>query len=184
MKRALTIGLLSALSWGCSDPEMERIKATTKPTYDQKTGRLKEVTSDFNKNGKIDTWAEMDGTRLLRARVDLDEDGTLDRWEYYDANTKLVKVGFSRKDDGKPDAWAFQNAAGQVERIEASSAYDEQKIDRWEIYKDGVLVTAEEDLNGDGKPDRRLSYDAAGTVVVIETEPDSSGKYRNRTRPR
>lgn len=195
------------LAAACSDPETEQLKKTTIPTYDKSTGKLKELTFDFNKNGKIDTWTEMDGARPVRARMDLDEDGTLDRWEYYDVNAKLVKVGFSRRDDGKPDAWAFQNAQGQVERVEASSAYDEQKIDRWEIHKDGVLHTAEEDvdLDGvrdrwetyeagvlktaafdedrDGRPDRRLTYDTAGAIVLIETEPDGKGLYQIKTIP-
>ena len=209
MKKPIAVLLaVSALAAACSDPEKERLKQTTIPTYDKTTGRLKELTFDFNKNGKIDTWTEMDGAKPVRARVDLDEDGKLDRWEYYDADAKLVKVGFSRKDDGKPDAWAYQNAQGQVERVEASSAYDEQKIDRWETYKDGALVSAEEDVdrdgvrdnwetyeagvirtaafdeNKDGQPDRRLTYDASGTVVLIETEPDGTGAYQKRTEPR
>jgi hypothetical protein len=162
MQNKLTclIALCTLLS-ACSDAEKARLKETTLATYDKATGKLKEVTFDFNKNGRIDTWTEMDGAKPVRARVDLDEDGTIDRWEYYDETAKLVKVGFSRKDDGRPDAWAYRNAQGQVQRVEASSLYDQQKIDRWETYKDGVLVSAEEDENGDGRPDRRLTYDAA-----------------------
>ena len=79
---------------GCSDPERERLKATTKPTYDNATGRLKELTFDVNKNGRIDTWTEMDGSRPLRSRIDDNEDGRPDRWEYYDDKGKLSKVGF------------------------------------------------------------------------------------------
>lgn len=199
---------VAALTVACADPEQERLKATTQPTYDTTTGKLKELTFDANKNGKIDTWTEMDGARPVRARMDLDEDGTLDRWEYYDAAAQLVKVGFSRMNDGKPDAWAYQDAAGQVERVEVSSTHDEQKIDRWETYRAGVLASAEEDVDrngvrdkwehyeagvlktvsfdetGDGNPDRRITYDANGAVVLIETEPDGIGGYRKQTRPR
>jgi hypothetical protein len=57
---------------------------------------LKELTYDANKNGRIDTWTDMDGTRPLRARIDRNEDGKLDRWEYYDEKGQLAKVGFSR----------------------------------------------------------------------------------------
>ena len=38
----------------------------------------------------------MEGSRPVRARVDDDEDGRVDRWEYYDAAGKLARVGFSR----------------------------------------------------------------------------------------
>ena len=192
----------------CSDPEKERLKQTTKPTYDQSTGRLKELTYDANKNGRIDTWTEMDATRPIRARIDRNEDGKIDRWEYYDEKGQIAKVGFSRSDDGKPDAWAFAGADGRIVRIEISSARDEKKIDRWERYEPkgagpegvGALLAADEDTNGDGKPDkwetydggalktaafdedhdgkpdRRLTY-AGGTLTLIETQPDASGNY-------
>ena len=35
------------------------------------------------------------------------------------------------------------------------------------------------DENGDGRPDRRLTY-ADGTLVLIESEPDASGAFRKR----
>ena len=188
---------------GCSDPDAARIKETTRPTYDKATGKLTQLTYDANKNGRIDTWTEMDGTRPLRSRIDLDEDGKTDRWEYYDEKGGLTKVGFSRKQDGRPDAWAFSGADGTVARVESSSSADENKIDRREIYERGVMVRAEADTNGDGrtdqwqtydagalktaamdengdgKPDRRLTYDA-GTLVLIESAPDSSGAFQQR----
>jgi hypothetical protein len=196
----LAVVCTAVVASACSDPERERIKATTKPTYDKTTGKLTELTYDRNKNGRIDTWTEMDGTRPLRSRIDLDEDGAIDRWEYYGDNGELLKVGFSRKKDGKPDAWAYSSADGRVERVEISSTGDEHKIDRWEHYGASGLVSAEEDTNGDGridkwetydggalksaafdesadgKPDRRLTY-ANGQLTLIETEPNASGGY-------
>jgi hypothetical protein len=187
----------------CSDPDRERIKATTRPTYDKTTGKLTELTYDRNKNGRIDTWTDMDGTRPLRSRIDLDEDGTLDRWEYYGDKGELLKVGFSRKKDGKPDAWAYSGADNKVERVEISSTGDEHKLDRWEHYDAAGLVHAEEDTNGDGridkweayaggvlksaafdengdgKPDRRLTY-ANGQLALIETDVNAAGVYAHK----
>ena len=202
MRRSFCLAVVctALVASACSDPERERIKATTKPTYDKTTGKLTELTYDRNKNGRIDTWTEMDGTRPLRSRIDLDEDGTIDRWEYYGDKGDLLKVGFSRKKDGKPDAWAYSGADGKVERVEISSIGDERKIDRWEHYDATGLVSAEEDTNGDGridkwetytggtlksaafdesadgKPDRRLTYNN-GQLTLIETEPNASGAY-------
>lgn len=194
----------AVVSSACSDLERERIKETTKPTYDRTTGKLVELTYDRNKNGTIDTWTEMDGTRPLRSRIDLDEDGTIDRWEYYGDKGELLKVGFSRKKEGKPDAWAYSGADHTVvERIEISSTADEHRIDRrehygaaglvsaeddtnhdgrvdkWETYAAGALKTAAFDENGDGKPDRRLTY-ANGQLTLIESEPDASGVFTRR----
>ena len=189
----------------CSDPETTRIKQTTQATYDKGTGKLTELTYDRNKNGKIDTWTEMDGTRPVRSRSDLDEDGKIDRWEYYDEKGNLTKVGFSRKQDGRADAWAFSGPDGKVQRVEISSKGDEKTIDRWEFYDAGVLVRVEEDTNGDGRPDkwetyeagavktaamdengdgrpdRRLTY-SGGMLVLIESDPDATGAFRKAVR--
>lgn len=187
----------------CSDPERERLKATTKPTYDERTGRLKELTSDANGNGRIDTWTEMDGSRPVQSRADRNEDGRIDRWEYYDTTGRLVKVGFSRRDDGRPDAWAEPGSDGRISRVLVSSTGDQSRIDRWETYSPSapdVLTAVEEDTNGDGRadkwekyvdgrlqnaafdenadgrPDRQLTY-RQGVLVRIESEPDATGRF-------
>ncbi|MGH9311403.1 MAG: hypothetical protein ACRD1U_18640, partial [Vicinamibacterales bacterium] len=51
------------LTLACRDRDKARLRDTTQPTYDPKTGRLSELTYDANKNGTIDTWTEMDGSR-------------------------------------------------------------------------------------------------------------------------
>ena len=89
-----------------------------------KTGKLTQLTYDRNGNGVIDTWTDMDGAKPLRSRIDLDENGTIDRWEYYGPDQKLEKVGFSRMKDGKEDAWSFAGPDGSVARIEVSTRRD------------------------------------------------------------
>ena len=217
MDRLGRVALLIAaacLVAACSDPDRENIRKTTIPTYDKKTGKLTQLTYDRNHNGVIDTWTDMDGTRPVMSRIDLNEDGKIDRWEYYGEKGELLKVGFSRKDDGKPDAWAYAGPDGKVVRVEISSTGDEKKIDRWEHYDPsragsngaatGALVSAEEDTNGDGRPDkwetyengaitsvafdetgkgvptRRLNYQS-GKLVQIDTEPDGNGGFRTHT---
>jgi antitoxin component YwqK of YwqJK toxin-antitoxin module len=211
-RRALVVAVLLLVA-ACSDPDTARLKETTKPTYDKKTGKLTQLTYDRNKNGTIDTWTDMDGARPVQSRIDLDEDGKIDRWEYYDEQGKLARVGFSRKKDGKADAWAYPGPDGKIARIEISSTSDEKKIDRWEHYdaskagndpnNPGALVSADEDTNadgkpdkwetyengaiksvafdenGDGKPDRRLTYEN-GQLVTIESEPDATGKFTKK----
>jgi hypothetical protein len=179
--RGLRIIVAAAIGmWapGCSDLEKQRLKDTTKATYDQQTGRLKELTYDANKNGRIDTWTDMDGTRPIRARIDRNEDGKLDRWEYYDDKGQLAKVGFSRSNDGKPDAWAFSGADGKGVRVEISSSKDETKIDRWERYEPkgtspdtmGGLLEADEDTNADGKPDKWETYQGGALKTAVFDE--------------
>ena len=185
--RTIVAGTIAVCAPGCFDPETQRLKDTTKATYDQKTGRLKELTYDANKNGRIDTWTDMDGTRPIRARIDRNEDGKLDRWEYYDDKGQLSKVGFSRANDGKPDAWAFSGADGKVVRVEVSSSKDESKIDRWERYEPkgttqdtmGALLEADEDTNADGKPDKWETYET-GALKTASFDENRDGKPDRR----
>lgn len=177
-----------------------------KPTYDRTTGKLTQIASDRNGNGVVDTWTDMDGARPLRSRIDQNEDNKVDRWEYYDAQGALLKVGFSRNNDGKPDSWSFPDPSGAIARVEISSKADEKMIDRWEFYSGNELARVEQDVDGDGrvdmwetyegaavktasydenadgKPDRRLTYND-GQLALIESEPDASGRYTKRAIP-
>jgi hypothetical protein len=186
-RRVVFAGVL--LCSACSDPDRDRLRATTKPAYDERTGRLKELTSDANGNGHIDTWTEMDGNRPLRSRIDRNEDGRIDRWEYYGDEGRLLKVGFSRRDDGKPDAWAEPSADGGISRVLVSSTADEHKIDRWETYDPAApgagpdsaqsLVAVDEDTNRDGRADRWEKY-AAGRLESASFDEDGDGRVDRR----
>ena len=129
----------------------------------------------------------MDGTRPLRSRVDSNEDGKIDRWEEYDEKGGLSRVGFSRSDSGKADAWAISGADGKVDHIEISSTGDVRRINRWEYYDasqsgpDGRagLVRAEEDTTGDGKPDKWETYEN-GMIKTVAFDESGHGRPDRR----
>jgi len=183
--RTLLIGLSLTGVYGCNGAATHT--ATIRPSYDNATGRLKELAYDANGNGSVDTWTEMDGSRPLRSRVDINEDGKIDRWEEYDENGGLAKVGFSRTNNGKPDAWVFSGADGKVRRIEISSTGDPSRIDRWEYYDAsqsgpdgrGALVRAEEDTTHDGRPDKWETYEH-GVLKSVAFDENGSGRPTRR----
>ena len=147
--------LAAAVLPGCQRrPETRRIE----PVYDPKTGKLQLLKYDSNGNGVIDTWSYMDGARAVRIDIDADEDGKIERWEYYGPNQKLEKVGFSRSNDGKEDAWSYPGEGGAIERIEMSTKRD-GKVTRVEHFKADRLVAAEEDGDQDGRIDKWETYD-------------------------
>jgi hypothetical protein len=191
--------LLFGLALGACGTGQSQARKNIEPIYDQQTGRLKQLNYDSKNNGKFDTVSYMDGARVLRIEIDTDGDGKVDRWEYYGADQKLTKVGFSRAKDGKEDAWSYAGADGKIERIEISTRRD-GKISRTEHYENDLPVRAEEDSDGDGvidkwetfdngrltsvafdtarrgSPDRRLIYAADGTVRV-EVDPLGAGQW-------
>ena len=204
----ITVAVVCASA--CTHRDAEQTTGAATPSYDKATGRLTELAYDAARDGRTDVWTEMDGARALRSRVDRDGDGRVDRWEYYDDQQRLVKVGFSRSADGVPDAWAFAAPDGTVQRIEISSSHDEKKIDRIEYYQAGgategagTLVRADVDVNSDGRFDRwetfaggelhTVAYDENGdgvadrrltyehaALVQIESQPDAAGRFMKR----
>jgi len=156
------IVLACVVSAGCQRrSENRRIE----PVYDPKTGKLQLLKYDSNGNGVIDTWSYMDGARAVRIDIDGDEDGKIERWEYYGRTQKLEKVGFSRAKDGKEDAWSYPGAGGAIERIELSTRGD-GKVSRVEHFKADRLVAAEEDSDRDSKIDKWEIYDGERLASV------------------
>ena len=139
------------------------------PVYDKKTGKLTMLTFDSKKDGKIDTWSYMDGTRIVRIEIDRDGDGKVDRWEYYDANQKVEKIGLSRQNDGKVDAWAYPAADGSVAKMEISTRRDD-KVTRTEYYERGVVARVEEDTQGSGRIDKWETYRNGALAMVAFDE--------------
>ena len=150
----------------------------------------------------------MDGARPLRSRIDQNEDGKLDRWEYYDdqgtaregrpvaqQRRQAGRVGVfrtgrhgrarrdlvdQRREEDRPLGVLRLHGGryGMARRARQDTNGDGQP-DKWETYENGALKTAAFDENGDGTPDRRLTYDG-GALVSIESEPDASGAYTKR----
>ena len=142
--------------------------------YDPKTGRLKRLDADINKNGRMETFSYWDATRLIRIEIDQDEDGKIDRWEHYDENNKMLRIGSSSKDDEIEDTWTYPDEKGFLARVESDGDRDGQ-IDKREIFspKPGepdqrILSIVELDLDQLGNARRRLYYRPDGTLDRVE----------------
>ena len=178
-------GVLGLSAWANAD--RSGAAAAIAPTYDRTTGKLTQLSYDSNHDGRADTWTDMDGTRPLRSRIDQNGDGKVDRWEEYDRTGALVKVGFSRKNDGHADAWVSVSAENAIQRIEMSSTGDERRIDRWEYYdvshvgagQQGVLIRVEEDTAGDGKVHKWETF-RDGALETVAFDEDGDGKPDRR----
>jgi hypothetical protein len=142
----------------CRQAQGDRPQAS----YDPKTGRLKTLVYDANKNGKNDAVSFMDGTRILRVELDWDENGKVERWDIYKPDRTLEKVGMSRRNDGVMDAQAFYAADGALQRIEVSTRRDGM-FDRVEYYERDaetrdVMVRTSDDNDRDGRADKWDTY--------------------------
>jgi hypothetical protein len=190
---------IAQLPAACVTREAGDARRRIQPVYDRETGRLTLLKYDANGDGTPDTFSYMDGTRVVRIEIDQDQDGKIDRWEYYGPDRRLEKVGFSRAHDGTVDAWSYANPDGTIARVEVSLRRD-GRVDRIEYYEHNAMVRAEEDTDHDGRidkweqyegtrlasvafdtmhrgaPDRRLVYAADGDVRV-EVDPSGEGHF-------
>jgi hypothetical protein len=179
-----TLAALSLLTAACNPTPPEQ---PVTAVYDPASGKLSQLTVNSIKDGKPNVFSYMNGSKIVRIEIDDNEDGKIDRWEYYGPDQKLERVGLSRSDDGKQDSWAYRSADGSVERIEISTKRD-ATANRTEFYEKGALARAEEDTNGDGRIDKWEEYEA-GELVSASFDTTGSGKpttsvdYRKRSVP-
>jgi hypothetical protein len=175
--------LLGVLAAGCdrpasTPPGSEQIQ----PSYDPGTGKLTRLSYDSNNDGKHDTWAFMDGARLIKLEADENQDGRVDRWEYYpaagDGGVKQPpeRIERSTRFDGKVSRREFFEG-GVMVKVEEDTDGDD-RIDKWETYSGGTLTLLALDTKGLGKPDRRLVYAPDGSLDRIEEDADGSGQFR------
>src|SRR5262245_33193577 len=113
----MTLCALCVSLAGCSLPGPAGESAAI-AQYDPATGRLDRIEFATTRNGHRNATGIMHGTRVQRIEVDEDEDGKLDRWEFYDDHHRIERVGFSRRGNGVIDAIAFYGKGAAVERIE------------------------------------------------------------------
>lgn len=190
------IALLALVASAACAPEAPRAdnaspaaSATATPVYNKESGRLEQLVSDSNGDGKVDTRAFMDGRRLERIEVDRNGDGSVDRFEYYieappervnpnspAGRAEIERVEESNGADTKITRREFYER-GELARVEDDSNAD-GRLDRWELYDQGLLTRIDIDLKGSGFPTRRLVYRRDGSIDRVEVDPDGTGTWR------
>ena len=163
---ALAIGIAACHSPAPND----RVQAK----FDPVSGKLTELVVDAKKDGKPDVYSYMDGQKFVRIEIDQDEDGKIDRWEYYGDDQKLLKVGLSSSNSGKPDTWVYQGPDGSMAKRERSLKGD-ARVDRTEFYNKSVLERVEEDTDGDGQVDKWETY-VDGRLATVGFDLKHSGR--------
>jgi hypothetical protein len=160
---------LVAISCGAAPAKSDRVQAS----YDQKTKKLSQLTVDSGRDGKPNIFSYMEGTRFVRIEIDNDEDGNIDRWEYFGSDQKLEKVGLSGSNDGRVDRWVYKAPDGSIGKVEVSTRRN-GKVDRTEFYEKGVIVRAEADGDGDGRADKWETY-ANGVLATVAFDTTHTG---------
>jgi hypothetical protein len=179
---ASLLAVAATLGSACGQPAAPPADARVAPSYNSSTGRLEKITYDRNHDGQPDAWAFMDGTLVLRAELDEDFDGRLDRWEYYaEGSTSLTTAVLARveqaaRQDGKVSRRETY-VDGQLATAEEDTDGD-GRADKWETWEGGTLRSIALDTAGRGVPDRRLVYPADGSEPRLEVDPAGTGRFQ------
>jgi hypothetical protein len=119
---------------------------------------------DANGDGKIDITIVREGGRELCRVVDLNFDGVVDSYSYFDSAGQLRRRENDYDRDGQIDQiTSFK--AGQIAEKDQSTAQP-QHLDTWDFYQAGMLVRTERDSNGDGVIDQWWEYPKPGCPLI------------------
>ena len=82
-RRTSGLALALAAACGCGGPSDSATAGAATPVYDQQSGKLSQLVSDRDGDGKVETRAFMDGVTLKHIEIDRNGDDRPDRWEFY-----------------------------------------------------------------------------------------------------
>ena len=119
---------------------------------------------DANGDGKPDITIVRDGARELCRAVDLNFDGVVDAYSYFDAAGQLRRRENDYDKDGQIDEITTFKG-GKIDEKDQSTALA-QHLDTWDFYQAGVLVRTERDSNGDGVIDQWWEYPKPGCPLI------------------
>lgn len=132
--------------------------------------------TDTNGDGKPDIVSVMSGSRETCRALDLNFDGRMDRWVYFDDQGNIRRVESDYDRDGRVDE--IQNfRGGQLVRKDREMNLD-GKLDTWDLYQDGKLVKRERDSDGDGKVDQWWTFPDPNNLAcpIVAADKDGDGQ--------
>ena len=128
---------------------------------------------DANGDGKTDITIVREGGREVCRAVDLNFDGVIDTYSYFDSNGQLRRRENDYDKDGKVDEISTFKA-GQITEKDQSTALA-LRLDTWDFYQAGALVRTERDSNGDGVIDQWWEYPKPG-CPLIHSDVNNDGR--------
>ena len=125
---------------------------------------------DLNRDGNIDVWRFYDDKgAVVKEEVDLDFDGRIDVVNYYVGGV-IRRKEFDVRFDERTDRWKHYDEEGVLILLE-EDRNNNGSPDYWEHYTKGVLERIEKDTSGDGKPDMfQRSGDKSFTRIISTTD--------------
>lgn len=128
---------------------------------------------DANADGVADVTSVKAGNQLSCQAYDLNFDGKVDSWVYYEPNGQVRRRESDYDRDGRIDEIAVFNAGVLAEKHRATTMHN--RLDTWDFYKSGTLARTERDSDGDAVVDQWWEYPKP-ECPMIHSDVDGDGR--------
>ncbi|HWA71224.1 MAG TPA: hypothetical protein VG937_02765 [Polyangiaceae bacterium] len=167
---AAQIVLVAAFQSGCSSSKPAENASPTAPRDTRIVHEDCPIDSnsaerfDANADGKADVVVVRDGNRDKCRATDLNFDGNMDSFVYFDLEGKIRRRETDYDRDGRVDEISTYRGGVIVEKLRATMLAN--KVDTWEYYEAGKLARSQRDSDGDDVVDQWWEYPTAGCPVI------------------
>lgn len=131
---------------------------------------------DANGDGRPEIQSVRQGGRTVCRAIDLNWDGAVDVWIYYDAAGKVRRREYAFGRDGTVNEVRLY-AGGVLEEIRQATA-GRARFDTWHFVERGRVVRSERDADQDGRIEQWWEYPRADQpeCPVMFTDADGDGR--------
>jgi hypothetical protein len=186
MGRSGLVGSSSAVLWiaaafffcGCNGsvsartPEREGLERDTRVVHEEcATAGAEKLDADGD--GRPDVFIVRSGGREVCRAVDLNLDGKIDVYSYFDSAGRLRRKEYDYDRDGVIDEIVTYQAGVVTARQRATLLAN--RLDTWDYYQNGVLARSERDSDSDAVVDQWWEYPKPG-CPMIHTDANEDGR--------
>lgn len=130
---------------------------------------------DANADGKPDVWLVKSGGREVCRAVDLNFDGKIDGYSYFDGAGQLRRRERDYDRDGKIEEITIYQAGSLTEQQRSTTMAD--RLDTWQYFQGGKLARTERDSDGDAIVDQWWEFSAGNEKCpMIHSDVDGDGR--------
>jgi hypothetical protein len=168
---AVACSASAATAGGAATGGITRRDTTIKHEACDTAGAAEKI--DANGDKRPDIFIVRDGGREVCRAIDLNFDGVIDSYAYYDQGGRLRRREYDYDRDGQIDEISTYANGVITSKDQATSM--QRRLDTWDFYQNGVLARSERDSNGDGIIDQWWEYTKPG-CPMIHSDVNNDGR--------